>query len=325
MVKKQSNEKKVTNVEETNIDKELLVSDIKKEVLNSLDEEITKRVEFETKNKLEKMEKRIYKYKNAKIVRKNIFIILLLALIVFETKILYDNDLLLNKKKTVDENIVDKENNTDKEITKNEDNDNKEEVKKDLKWYIDNYSYLLDNIKTNLTDSYYLYKDNYSEDTIDIMVRLNMAYQLLSKDKINISNSVITINENDIKDAYKKIFGSLDKYSSKNFNDDCIQFIYNENSKAYLAIDTECQNKVTEKVEKIENIYEEDNNIVIETIVGVYDKENNSLTNINGDIVSDNFSNNIDEYKESLDSYKYTFIKKDENYYLEKIEKIIEE
>ena len=130
MVKKQSNEKKVTNVEETNIDKELLVSDIKKEVLNSLDEEITKRVEFETKNKLEKMEKRIYK--NAKIVRKNIFIILLLALIVFETKILYDNDLLLNKKKTVDENIVDKENNTDKEITKNEDNDNKEEVKKTL-------------------------------------------------------------------------------------------------------------------------------------------------------------------------------------------------
>ncbi len=325
MVKKQSNEKKVNNVEENNIDKKLLVSDIKKEVLNSLDEEITKRVEFETKNKLEKMEKRIYKYKNAKIVRKNIFIILLLALIVFETKILYDNDLLLNKKKTVDKNIVDKENNTDKEITKNEDNDNKEEVKKDLKWYIDNYSYLLDNIKTNLTDSYYLYKDNYSEDTIDIMVRLNMAYQLLSKDKINISNSVITINENDIKDAYKKIFGSLDKYSAKNFNEDCIQFIYNENSKTYLAIDTECQNKVTEKVEKIENIYEEDNNIVIETIVGVYDKENNSLTNINGDIVSDNFSNNIDEYKESLDSYKYTFIKEDENYYLEKIEKIIEE
>lgn len=318
MAKKEKIEKKENISNETNIDKDKLVTEIKKEVLDTLDEEISKRVEFETKNKLDKMEKRIYKFKNAKIIRKDIVILLLLALIVFETKILYDNDLLLNKKKVSNKDIVEKENKIDKENIKD-----KEEIKKDSKWYIDNYSYLLDNIKTNLEDNYYLYKDNYTEDTIDNTVKLNMAYQLLSKDKINVNNSVITVNENDLKDAYKKIFGSLDKYSAENFNNDCIQFIYNENSKTYLAIDTKCQNKTTEKIEKIKDIYEENNNIIIETIIGIHDKDNNNLININGDIITDNYSNDIEEYE--TDSYKYIFKKENKNYYFKEILKLEKE
>lgn len=318
MVKKQNSEKKENTFKDLNIDKKKVVDEIKKDVINSLDEEISKRVEYETKNKLDKMEKRIYKYKNSSIFKRNIIILLLLALIVFETKILYDNDLLLKHKNSKDTDIVEKDNKI-----KNKENEDKEEVKKDSKWYIDNYSYLLDNIKINLEDSYYLYKDNYTEDTIDNTVRLNMSYQLLSKDKISINNSVITIDENNLKDAYKKIFGTLDKYSAENFNNDCIQFIYNENSKTYLAIDTKCQSKTTEKIEKIKKIYEEDDNIVIETIIGIHDKENNSLTNVNGDIISDDYSNNIDEYK--TDIYKYTFKNVDQKYYIEKIEKQVNE
>lgn len=318
MVKKQNNEKKENTFKELNINKDLLVDEVKKELINSLDEEISKRIEFESKNKLDKMEKRIYKYKNTIIIKRNIVILLLLALVVFEAKILYDNDLLLKHKDNKNIDIVEKDNET-----KKEENKDKEEVKKDSKWYIDNYSYLLDNIKTNLEDNYYLYKDNYKEDTIDNSVRLNMSYQLLNKENININNSVITINENNLKDAYKKIFGSLDKYSAENFNNDCIQFIYNENSKAYLAIDTKCDVKTTEKIEKIKNINEENGNIIIETIVAIKDKNSNTLTKINGDIITDDYSNNIDEYE--TDKYKYTFKNIDQNYYLEKIEKQINE
>ena len=70
-VKKQ--EKIEEDLKELNIDKELIIKEIKKELIEDLDDEITKRVEYETRNKLEKMEKKIYKYKNGSIIRRNIF------------------------------------------------------------------------------------------------------------------------------------------------------------------------------------------------------------------------------------------------------------
>ena len=91
-VKKQ--EKIEEDLKELNIDKELIIKEIKKELIEDLDDEITKRVEYETRNKLEKMEKKIYKYKNGSIIRRNIIILVLFAVIAFETKVLYDNNLL---------------------------------------------------------------------------------------------------------------------------------------------------------------------------------------------------------------------------------------
>ena len=47
----------------------------------------------------------VYRSTNISIIKRNIFIILFLAIIIFETKILYDNDLLLNNKKSDKNNI----------------------------------------------------------------------------------------------------------------------------------------------------------------------------------------------------------------------------
>lgn len=306
------------DIKNLNIDKKAIVDEIKKEVQNQISEEIIKKVDYETKNKLDKMEKRIYKYKNISIIKRNIVIILFLAIIIFETKILYDNDLLhLSNNKKIDENNISE---TKKEL------EEQEEVK-DTKWYIDNYSYLLDNVKTDLTgeDTYYLYKKNYTESSIRNSVRLNMSYQLLNKEDIIIENSVVTIKESDLKESYKKIFGSLDNYKSENFNNNCIQFIYNKDSKSYMAINTVCEESNEELLEEIKAIYEEDNKIVIETIVGIKIKDNKELNNIDGTKVTDNYSGNISEFEDKLNKYQYIFEKTDNNYYLKEINKLNKE
>lgn len=306
------------DIKNLNIDKKAIVDEIKKEVQNQISEEIIKKVDYETKNKLDKMEKRIYKYKNISIIKRNIVIILFLAIIIFETKILYDNDLLhLSNNKKIDENNISE---TKKEL------EEQEEVK-DTKWYIDNYSYLLDNVKTDLTgeDTYYLYKKNYTESSIRNSVRLNMSYQLLNKEDIIIENSVVTIKESDLKESYKKIFGSLDNYKPENFNNNCIQFIYNKDSKSYMAINTVCEESNEELLEEIKAIYEEDNKIVIETIVGIKIKDNKELNNIDGTKVTDNYSGNISEFEDKLNKYQYIFEKIDDNYYLKEINKLNKE
>lgn len=304
-----------------NVDKEKIVKEIKKQILDELDIEVSKKIEYETKNKLDKMEKRIYKYKNSSIIKRNIIIIILLLVIIVETKILYDNDLLIIQNKKQDE--VNNKLEVDNKDPENKEKDSNEE-KKDSKWYIENYSYLLDNIKTNLSneDKYYLYKQNYNEETIKNTVRLNMAYQILSDKEKNTENSVINIKETDLQNAYKKIFGSLDKYTAENFNNDCVQFIYNQALKVYMAIDVSCNKNTYEKLENIKNIYEEENKIIIETIVGIHNKENNSLNNIEIETITDNYSGNLDEYEERLNKYKYIFELKEETYYLKEINKI---
>ena len=276
------------------IDKKAIVKEITKEIKESLDEEIIKKVDYESKNKLDKMERRIYRQKNLSLIRRDIIILLFLGLIVYETKILYDNGLLfeLNKKESKEEvkEVVEK-----KEETKEED-------KKDLNWYIERYGDLLNNVDTNLAgdDKYYLYSGNYKENDIKNSVRLNMAYQLLD---IKSNDGIYKISESDLKEAYKKIFGTIDNYKAENFNNDCISFIYNKSSESYMAIDTECEKDNTEIIRSIKNIYEDSDRIVIEVNVGVLDKENNTIGNIDSVEVMDNSTDNISK----LDTYKFTF------------------
>jgi hypothetical protein len=288
MAKKKVEESNKELMRELDINKKDLVDEIKKEIKESLDKEIEKKVDYESKDKLDKMEKRIYRQKIFAIIKRDIIILILLGLSLYEAKILYDNGLLfgLNKKEEV------------KQVVKVEDNEeNKEE--KDSKWYIDNYSYLLDNIKTNLEgeDKYYLY-NNISSSDIKNTVRLNMAYQLLDVKSID---GIFRVSEDTLKEAYNKIF-NIDSYISENFNNSCINFIYNKDTKTYMAIDITCENDNTEIFRNIKNIYEEDDKIVIEAKVGILDRYNNKISIINGETFDYN-EENIDK----LNTYKFIF------------------
>ena len=296
MAKKKVEESNKELMRELDINKKDLVDEIKKEIKESLDKEIEKKVDYESKDKLDKMEKRIYRQKIFALIKRDIIILILLGLSLYEAKILYDNGLLfgLNKKEEV------------KQVVKVEDNEETKE-EKDSKWYIDNYSYLLDNIKTNLEgeDKYYLY-NNISSSDIKNTVRLNMAYQLLDVKSID---GIFKVSEDTLKEAYNKIF-NIDNYISENFNNSCINFIYNKDTKTYMAIDITCENDNTEIFRNIKNIYEEDDKIVIEAKVGILDRDNNKISIINGETFDYN-----DENIDKLNTYKFIF----KDNYLEEI------
>lgn len=336
MPEKEAKTKKIppkVNIDKEKIEKQIIKdikTELKPELKNELKPELKEEVmedlllviDRETKNKLDKVEHKINHHKNMSILRKTIIIIILLLLVIFETKLLYDHNLI----PYIQNNNIEKtpEDNTTIEVYNN---DTSNTILKDKEWYLDNYSYLLDNVKTNLTDDnkYYLYEGNYKELTIKNSVRLNMAYQVLEESNIQTENNVITISNENLKEAYKKVFGSIANYKESNFSNDCIQFFYDSINDNYMAINTICEESNTEFKEYIDNIYEEDNNIIIETIIGVYNKDNNTLLKINGTEVSDSFNEefSIEDYKELLDKYKYTFKNIDGEYYFNSIEKVL--
>ena len=296
-------------IKDFDIDKNKLINDIKREVKNGLEEDIEDIIEIKAKDKLDGMEKRIYKYKNRTIRKRNIIIIILLIIIGLETKVLYDNDIIV-KHLNKDNNIISSTQDNDKEETK------------DLEWYIDNYGYLLDMVNTNLdSDNFnYLYNNNYTSDNIDNKVKLNMAYQLISSNISN-NNGVIIVSNDKLKDSYNKLFND-NNYSIDNFNDSCINFIYNKNNDNYMAIEVDCDNNKSIKKEII-NIYEEDSNIVIDAIVGIYDSKESILSNIDGNVIKNNYNNeDLSKYKDNLNKYRYTFINNNDNYYFNSISKI---
>lgn len=304
--KKEISEK--ISVDKTPIDTKKIEKEIEEKVKEKLLNDLSIKIDYEVKNKLDKMEKRIYKLKKSSLTKRNIIILFLLIIIFLETKLLYDNGILLSKDNTNISNIY----KTEERIET-----------KDKEWYIENYSYLLDNIKTNLSEEnyFYLYQKDYQETTIDNKIRLNMAYQLITP---NIDNNIIIVKEQELKDSYTKIFGNLINYKAENFTDNCIQFIYNKNEEKYLAINTECPENKKEIIEKVIDIYEQESNIIIETTVGIYNQETKSLSNINGTTIKENYSysDNIEELGNKLTTYKYTFQKIDDNYYLKEIDKL---
>ncbi len=293
------------------IDKEQIIKEIKKEAKEELLEEAKRKIDYESKKSLENAEKKIYKYKNFAIFKRNILILLFLGVIIYETKILYDNDLLFKESKKDNLPVVDKVENNNKV------EDEKEpEVVKDLAWYKENYGYLYTNIKTNLEDTYYLYKNSIKVEEIDNTVKLNMAYQLLDDKKVE--GSVISIDGNKLKDAYKKIFGDIE-FKAENFKDNCVQFIYNKDTNTYMAIDTTCKSNENSLVTDIINISEKDNTLVIEVVAGIL--KDKKLSNIDGVKIKDNYNNNLDEVKDKLNKYEFIYEKQENEYYLKEIKK----
>lgn len=295
-----ANKKEVKN----EIDIEQIEIEIKNNIREELYDEITNKIDVESKKTLDRMEKRIIKYKNSSIRKRNFIIFILLLVIIVETYIILENHYSI------------KINNSNKEIKEQIKVSSKEE--KDENWYIEKYSYLMNNIKTNLLeDKYYLYKDNYTEKSINNKVRLNMAYQLLEEKRIN--DDIIKIKVNDLENAYKKIFGNLDNYKNETFSSECIQFVYDNELNIYMGINTECEIDNKSILEEIKTIYEEDGNIVIETIVGIYDKEKEELLNISLEKITDKYNDNLIEYEKDLDKRKYIFKEIENEYYLKEV------
>lgn len=304
--------REVTSDIEKKVEKKVVdnvVNTIKTEAQEQLKDNFVNEVKVEVKEQIIKEEKRLLRHRKWKIVRRDIFILLLCAIIVYMGYLLYKGlDIDISTKRNNESNIIE---------TK------KEEVK-DTDWYIKNYGYLLDNTHLKLPgeniNKYYLYNSTIDENNINPSIKLIMAYNLLKKDKIKEEKNTYVISNDDMKHAYNKLFDS--EYKESNFIIDCMTYVYSNNK--YIATKNECTNINNYEIqEEITNMYEENDYIYIETVMGV--SNDNKLYNYSNlyNPITENFNNNLLEYKGSLNSYKYTFRKSGDYYKIIKIEKIV--
>ena len=308
--------KEIIKVDETMIDKEKVMREIKKEVKDCLLDELDKKIDGLVQVKIDKFEKKLNKQKQRVLLKKNIIIIILLGVVLFEGKILYDNGLLNNSnyKSNTDINVIDKDVSSEKVETK--------EDKKDLEWYINEYSYLLDNVKTNLVgeDFSYLYQHNYEVKDIDNKIRLNMAYQLLDKEDISNKDGFLTVASSVLEEKYKSIFGKLLEFKNEDFVNSCIHFIYNESMDKYLAVNLECASCDKEIKQEIISVEEKEEKLIITTILGVYDNKEKTISNLDNTF-NKKYKDNILEYKDQLNKFEYEFIRESDTYYFDSITK----
>lgn len=290
--------------------------DIKEQLIIDINNEIKDNVRREQKN--------IIRSKNLKIFKKNIFILLLIGVIGYFGYCLWDARYFWFMKSKNVENILKK---TDKEVI--EEQPKEPEIIKDKEWYISNYGYLLDNMKLDLSydnpNIYYLYTGNFDKTNIKDTIKLNLLYKFIENK--NETDYNYTIKEEDMINAYLKLFGSLDNYNPTSFTVGCMQFYYNGVEKIYTAYKFNCDSTNSLQIkEEIKDMYEENDNIIIETVMGVFDKNNRYLFNYSNLYLS--LSNDFDEsksvldYEDKLNTYKYIFTKSNDNYYFTSMEKI---
>ena len=286
----------------TQISKEL-IDDIKNDVSAILKEEVRNDLKKEIDKEIKINSKRNIRGKRGKIFRRDIIIIILLAIIGYLLYFMYNHNYVSFSMNTNMNNVSVS---NDKRIVKNE----------------EDYTYLLDYVNVKLpfdnSNSLYLYLKDYKESNINDSIKLTMAYNYINKDEFSVD---------DIKYAYVKLFNTDKNFKNASFDYECKKFKYDDINNTYTLVNNECINTSSKEIlERIINTSKKNNKVVITTVVGVYDISNNSLYNYKNvyDPVAVNLNSNfnIKDYQNKLSTYKYTFIKNSDGYYFDSINKL---
>lgn len=303
-------EKKVKEVKTVNLESKEIDIDLS-EVKDDLTDYMKIKIDKEVEKAVERSSKKLVRYKNSIILKKNITIVILLIICAFLAYNLYKisniNIDISTTKKTVQKEETKKEEKRD-ETKENELEDKKKELENKKK----EYKHLVDDIYIN-EDSNYIkdfYKGNLTDD-----VKLYLAMNNINDKKIVSEDDSIYIEEDDLKESYDNFFTG--DFSPKSFEYNSLKFHY-LSSKSMFVADGEF--KKTEK-----NINKEiidinvDENIVITTIEGII--KDNKLYNItSGEEVKNYKSDNLAKYEKNLTKVVYYFVKNDDVYKIDKIE-----
>ena len=319
--------KKVTKVKneikKIDVNKEVILKDIKSELTTKIKTQITKELIDEIKNdvsvivkedvrndlkreidsEIKKNSRRNMRGKRGKIFRRDIVIIILLAIIAYLVYFMYNHNYVSF---SINSNMNNVTLTNDKKVVN---------INKD-------YSYLLDNINVKLpfenSNSLYLYLKDYNESNINDSIKLTMTYNYINKDDFSVD---------EVHDAYVKLFNTDKNFKNTSFDYECKKFKYDESTNAYTLVSNECINTSSKEIlERIINTSVKNDKIIITTVVGVYDNSNHSLYNYKNiyDPIAVDLNNNfnITDYQNKLNTYKYTFVGVDDNYYFDSIKKL---
>lgn len=280
------------------------LSDEKDKIITEIQEKVSEQVEVSVERRMKEEEKKFVKGKNAKIIRRDLVIILLVALVGYLSYCLYDVDYfnLFNRKENSKDEV--KEPVVEKEVYDNA-------------YYIEKYGYLVKNMQINDTEIFDLYNTTYTKENISNNLKLKIAYYNMPKDTKTVNNNLTTFNQDSLLTSAKKIFGNDTTIQNETFEYNNTRFLfYNE---LFLG-----EEKEESKVNFLYNIYEakEENNVVTISVIVAKVNEENKLLKLNDEVILENYNNeDLTNYKDNLDKYTYTFELNENNYIFSKIEK----
>ena len=236
--------------------------------------------------------KKLIRHKNIVIIKRDIIILLLIAAYIFLCYNLYNTNYF--------DKYFNRNNNSQEIESIIEPVESKETEESNS--LIDEYSYLLDNFMIN-EDSKYIkdyYKGNLSDE-----LRLYLSINAL---RIGSSSGeeIEYLDEDDLEEAYNSIFKGDIRNKSFEYND--CKFKYLDKKDLYI-IDGEIIKKTNIQKEII-NAHESNNQIILETVEGVINKD--KLYNINTNKELKEYEgDSLKNYKENLTNLRYIFDKKD--------------
>lgn len=275
---------------------------INDEYKETLKETISNELISDIKENIKADEKRMTRRKSFKIVRLYIYIILLMACSIFLVYKLYiTGNLDIAKEIKVS---------TTSTTTA---------VVKDLKWYMNKYGNILNNIKI---DNLSLLNGTYDISKIDIKDKLALAYNNLSSDATLKDGMIYKVDENSLKESYKNLFGTEDGYAPSSFQVGKTSFAYSSSSLSYIAVTSE-DVKPNDVVMEITNIEEVDETLVVECITAlVKDNKIYNINNLETEVKEYISGESLKEIEASLTKIKITFTKTNDNYYISSISRI---
>ncbi len=281
-----------------------IVSDIKKELDNDYKEEIKRQISDDViedvKANIKREQNKLNRRKTFKIVRLNIYLIVLFAFSLFLIYRLYKTDNLAILKKNTEPTTT---------ITTTT-------VVKDLNWYINNYGYLINNLKFT---NFELLKGNYNIKEIPIKDKLAMVYKTLGTESIHVEGTIYTIAEDALIEEYKNLFGSIDDYIAADFEVDSLDFAYSVSNKQYISVAKKNTNPEY-VVNKIVDIKENNNVLTIEALVGIVkDDKLYSVLDLDNEVSIYRSGSDLSVYRDSLTQIQYKFKKINDKYYIDGI------
>ncbi|MGM9834210.1 MAG: hypothetical protein ACI31M_00295 [Bacilli bacterium] len=285
------------------------IDDIKEEVINYAKE----RVETEVQNSFKRIEKKVVRTKNWKIFRRDLLIIILIALSCFLGYKLYKTGYFEKYFYIGNVKNLDKEN--DENVTNNEEGLEKEpekEPEKDLSFH----KVALDNINISI-DSDYL--EDYYNGNLNEELLLSIAFSKVNADSIMKDEDTYIINSKDLSDCYNELFSK--EYSNKSFKYNGTKIKYLSSQDIYLA-DKEISFKEDSIIRYVSDIKEEDNKVIISTIEGTHNEK--KLVNIITKKVVGEYKDDksLEKNADKLNKLEYTFSFQDGVYKLLDINKI---
>lgn len=251
--------------------------------------------------------------KTGKIIRRDIIIIILLAIVGYFGYCLYDVDYFNIRTKIVE---TPKEPSNDKQNDEDNNNEPVVDIKPDSSYYIENFGYLVNRLNIVDESIFSLYQENVALEDLNNELILKIAYKNLPKNTININNNMITFSSENIQETAKNIFGEEIIIQDEMFSYNNIKFMYY--NETYIGLKEE-ETKVG-FLSKIIDAQEKNNALTFEIIVAKLSPENKLLNNLDQVIIEDYQNEDLASIKEKLNIYSITFENINDNYIFKNIE-----